>query len=320
MSFQFIKCHGSGNDFIMLEESQLPEAWDPQEIAQFARLVSDRQGHLGSDGVLIVAPSIRFDGKMVMYNSDGSRSEMCGNGMRCVARFLFEKTGRDQLMVESGLGVVPCRRQADIFQGVYTVSVVINPVNLQTETVPVHYPVPQILNHPMPEMDQNATFTALSIPNPHLISIQSEIDRERLLQWGETVKERQDIFPRGINVSMVKVLGKNRIFVMTNERGCGITQACGTAMSSSAYVSCLQGLCDYASPVEVQSEGGITFCQVENPESDQVLLTGNATYVYQGLIEMESLEKGLWHVTQKTMIPREQQQYEAMVRQFRKAS
>ena len=291
MHIKFIKCHGSGNDFVMIDERDLLPNILTSDIPRFIQSVCDRSGPIGADGVLVVANSEQYDGKMIMYNSDGTEAEMCGNGMRCVARKLLTVRERAEIHVESKIGSVFCRKMPDMHSGVYTVSVVIGPINLNADSVPIQHNGTQVINEIIPEIDPNAQFTALSIPNPHLIAIVPEIDFDKLTNWGEAILNNPQIFPNGINVSMVQKKGDNHIFVATYERGCSITAACGTAYSSSCYVSCMNGVCDYDTSILAQSKGGVSYCRISQNRPEEVLLVGNATYVYEAVVDWDTARK-----------------------------
>ncbi|MGK5092654.1 diaminopimelate epimerase [Deltaproteobacteria bacterium TL4] len=299
MEIKFIKCHGSGNDFVMVDENSVSQEFSPKQWSQLAIAVSDRQGLIGADGLLIVSHRTSFEGRMIMYNTDGTEAEMCGNGMRCVARKLLEEQKTSQLRVEAKVGSVLCQQVEAIFPQVPSVSVVINPVKLKASEVPLEYNREDVINLSIPEVDAEAKFTALSIPNPHLITFVPEIDRQRLELWGRHIVQHPEIFPNGMNVSMVKLMAHNHIFVMTNERGCGITQACGTAMSASAFVSCLLKKCDYNTPIKVQAMGGLNFCTIVNQRSTEVILTGNASYVYKASLVFDSETGSLLQINDK---------------------
>lgn len=310
MQLNIIKCHGSGNDFIMLEEEELT-TFSSEKRAQLARILSDRKGEFGSDGILIAGKK-PGDGKMIMYNVDGTEAEMCGNGIRCVARKLFESSSKDKLDIQTKGGIVTCTREKPVSAGVFTVSARISPVKFNAPEVPIEYGLPQVINTLVPELDSKAKFSALSIPNPHLISIVPEIDEQKLVRWGEKVLELINIFPNGINVSMVKLLGKNHIYVKTYERGCGLTGACGTAISSSSCVSCLLQVCDYGQLIKIHSPGGVSFCKVEKEGDDYVLLTGNATYLYKATLEFDKEKFQIQKIVAKEDLPEETKSYELL--------
>ncbi len=316
VELRFTKCHGSGNDFVMIDQHAIPPAIQPEQLSKLSQVMCDRSGPLGGDGILIVAPSETLDGKMIMYNTDGTEAEMCGNGMRCVARKLITNQSLQKLEVETKNGSVVCWKVPEIYPGVYSVSEIINPINLQARDVPIHYNGATVVNTAIPEVDPDAQFTALSIPNPHLIAIVPEIETSRLLDWGKAVVANPSIFPNGMNVSMVRKVEDNHIFVSTNERGCGLTAACGTAISSSSYVSCLNGICQYNQPILVQTEGGISYSLVENEDATGVTLTGNATYVYEATARLNANTLKIEAIEEKTIFEEENSAYAAMLAEF----
>ena len=314
MQIPFIKCHGSGNDFLLINHQDLAII-PQQQYADLAIQASDRNGLIGSDGILISAPSEKFDGRMIMYNSDGSEAEMCGNGMRCVARWFFENAsnGQQQIEIETKVGSVICYAVPDLSQGVKTVSLKVGPAQTENHQVPIEYAINPVYEVPILALDDTATFTAVSIPNPHLISFVEEIDRSRLEHWGKQIEKHPEIFPNGMNVSMVRVDGAQKLFIMTNERGCGITKACGTAISSTAYVSCWLGYCEYQRPIEIHSEGGFSLCQVKQEDQSRVRLTGNATFTSEGILTWDEEHRKLTNVQVIHQRQDEVQAYETMI-------
>ena len=286
MKFDYIKCHGSGNEFVMVDAVK----YNLQgiDLAKFARFVCDREHAVGSDGVLLLVREGEMFG-MRMFNPDGSEAEMCGNGIRCVARLAEEYVGKREFDMFSGGNIYRITREKDIDEGVPTYGVDLA-VRLASSDFGFAKGTPQFVSQRIEALDSELQWTAINVGNPHIVAEVSEIDYSHLTRLGKRVLELHDEFPKGINVSLVKVLGKNEIFVATYERGAGITASCGTAMTSSATAMALNGRCDYEAVVEVLNRGGRVRCICHKEGALHTRLIGNASYISKGEIECKGEE------------------------------
>lgn len=320
MEINVIKGHGSGNDFLLIDEMTNDYTFTEAERAELARLLCNRETELGADGILFVLKSDRADGRMRVFNADGSEASMCGNGLRLVARYLCELLGKNEAVVETMKADLKVRKQAEIFPEVHTYQVEISPVLFSLNALPLQLNKPTLFNEKIPQLSEKLRFTALAVPNPHLIAI---VDVETLQtdvqqQLSEKVNGPNELFPDGVNVSFVKPLGSGAIYVRTFERGVGFTNACGTAMSASSLVTCMQGLNEYESLIDVYNNGGKVQCVVHQIGQEyQIDLIGNATYLYKASVTTD-LSAGSFVVTDKNYFA-EQSVYErlqAEVQQF----
>lgn len=288
MKLPFIKCHGSGNDFILIDEIENDFGFSEKDRRELSILLCDRKDGIGSDGILFVMPSEKAEGRMRMFNSDGTEAEMCGNGLRCVARHMIEKVGKTEIAIETEKAVLPVSQVEEIFPEIDTFSVMIEPVNFEVESLPMNYKAEEAVNVEIPELSEDRTFTALSVPNPHIVSIVDEIDQNELLTIGKKANDLPEVFPNGVNVSYVQILEQNKIFVRTFERGVGLTNACGTAMSASSLVSTILGPNDLDTPIIVINKGGLVNCVVEKTAGRfSIQLRGNGTNVYQAVVDVD---------------------------------
>ena len=280
MKFAYIKCHGSGNEFVMVDavKYNLEEI----DLAEFARFVCNRESAIGADGVLLLVKEGDMFG-MRMFNPDGSEAEMCGNGIRCVARLAEEYVGSREFEMFSGGNTYGIVRAEDIYPAIPTFGVDLQ-VRLASEDFGFAKGVEELVSQKIERLDQNLLWTAINVGNPHIVAEVSEIDYDHLTRLGERVLELHEEFPKGINVSLVKVLGKNRIFVATYERGAGITASCGTAMTSSATAMALNKRCDYEAVIEVENRGGAVRCICHNEGGLHTQLIGNASYISYGTV------------------------------------
>lgn len=283
MKLNILKCHGSGNDFILLDEITgiaIPE----DHRANLTRLLCDRTTGFGADGVLFYLVSNRADCQMRMFNPDGGEAEMCGNGLRCVGRYCAEQQMKNKVSVETMKAVLSVERGKQIYDGIETFEAEIGPISLKPSSLPMVVDSDAFANEHLPELSNDLRFTALSVPNPHIVTMVDVIDETLINQCG-LAANNSPTFPNGVNVSFVRNLGDNRIFVVTYERGVGITFSCGTAMSASAYVSGMNGVTDRSKPIYVFNNGGMVVCDVSDV-SGNIILKGNATFVFEATVEI----------------------------------
>ena len=283
MKFDYTKCHGSGNEFVMVDS--LKFNLEGIDLAEFSRFICNREESVGADGVLLLVCRDGLYG-MRMFNPDGSEAEMCGNGIRCVARLAEEKISARRFDMFSGKCIYGITREADIFEGIPTYGVDLG-VRLASDDFGFAKGAESFVSQPIEALDKELLWTAINVGNPHIVAEVEEIDYGHLTHLGERVLELKDEFPKGINVSLVKVLGNNRIFVATYERGAGITASCGTAMTSSATAMALNGRCDYKAVIEVENRGGAVRCICHRGEGLHTQLIGNASYISHGVVEVE---------------------------------
>ena len=283
MRFDLVKCHGSGNDFPLIDAraSTLGDAaW-----AAVARALADRAGPVGGDGLLLLTDgdADRAFG-MRMFNSDGSESETCLNGLRCVARAGFAATGTQTataLLKTSDAVVV---RDADIAAGVYTVREIAGPASLDVAAWPMAVDVDRVVDAPIAGLPTSRAFTAVAMPNPHLVTFVDAIDEAELVRVGEACEAAPDWLPNRANVSFVALRGRD-LFVRTFERGVGLTDSCGSAMAASTYAACLTGRIAYDTQTTVLNKGGLVRAQAS--AAAMVTLSGNATFEWSGSVEVD---------------------------------
>ncbi|WP_343526074.1 diaminopimelate epimerase [Sphingomonas sp.] len=280
MRFGIVKCHGSGNDFPMIDARELSLSGD--EWAAVARALADRTGPVGGDGLLLlVSGDDRAAFGMVMRNSDGSEAETCLNGVRCVARAGFEALGIDTATVRLKTSHADATRDADLAPGVYTVRETAGPAGLSTAAWPIHGAPERLVEAVLPMLDRERRFTAVTMPNPHLVHFVATVDEAELVRLGTICEGAPDWLPNRANVSFVEVRG-DALFVRTFERGVGLTDSCGSAMAASTYAACLTGRIAWDRPTVVFNRGGLVRAFAE--EDGMVTLSGNATYEWAGSV------------------------------------
>ncbi|KKI18551.1 diaminopimelate epimerase [Sphingomonas sp. Ag1] len=284
MRFDIIKCHGSGNDFALIDARglDLPDtAW-----ADVARALADRAGPVGGDGILLLtdgAGAAAFG--MRIFNADGSEPETCLNGLRCVARAGLEALGLDTATVRLKTSEAEVARDADLAPGVYTVRETAGPATLAVADWPLHGEGEQIIDRPIARLSPTLAFTAVAIPNPHLIAFVDEVDEAELVRIGAICEAAPDWLPNRANVSFVHMRNDREVYVRTFERGVGLTNACGSAMGASIFVAGLTGRLPFDQPITVRNRGGLV--RASASADGMVTLSGNATFEWSGSVTVE---------------------------------
>ncbi len=285
MKLRFTKMHGIGNDYVYIDctgSGALETLPDP---ARLSKLVSDRHFGVGSDGLILIAPSKKADLQMIMYNADGSRGEMCGNGIRCVGKYAYDHglTTKKELTVETLAGV----RELTLFTGdddkVEKVRVDMGEAVLDTRKIPVTYPEDTMIGQPLEVKGKIYNATCISTGNPHcVIFCDNDIKKMDIEKLGPSF-ERHPLFPKRINTEFVNILDRSHIAMRVYERGSGETLACGTGACASAVASFLNGFTD--EKVEVRLLGGTLFIEYDE-KTKKIYMTGPATEVFSGEMEI----------------------------------
>jgi diaminopimelate epimerase len=281
---RFAKYHGLGNDFLVvdLREVRADEAAAVQEPA-VVKALCDRQFGVGGDGVLAILPSVHADARMRVLNSDGSEAEMCGNGIRCVAKELHERGGiaKHELAIETGAGRLICEMRDD------RVSVAMGAPRLTRGEIPMTGPAGErCIEQPLAIAGQpTLRFTCVSMGNPHAVAFVDSLEEARRLATTlGPIVEHHAWFPQRTNVELAYVRGPQQIELVVWERGCGITLACGTGACATVVAATLAGKVDEGPPVQVTLPGGPLTIQVM-PGFANVRMTGPAVHVFDGELD-----------------------------------
>lgn len=282
MKFDYIKCHGSGNEFIMIDA--VAHNMETVNLSELAIKSCDKEYGIGADGILLLVKDSNDMFGMRMFNPDGSEAEMCGNGIRCIARLAENYIGHTEFNLFSGGKIYPTARYAPIYGQIPTYGVEIG-VNLWSKDFAMESGVvDSFIGKVIPQLHPTLKWSAISVGNPHLVAVVEKCDIDTLELLGERVKTLTDILPNGVNLSFVELKATNHIFVTTFERGAGITPSCGTAMTSSATAMALQGLCNYNTDIYVENRGGAVRCICSKENGLKTTLIGNASYIETGEI------------------------------------
>ncbi|WP_297932109.1 diaminopimelate epimerase [uncultured Alistipes sp.] len=279
---EYIRCHGSGNRFVMIDAVRCAAALEGCDLPALARAACRLDG--GTDGLLLLAGGPAEWG-MRMFNPDGSEAEMCGNGIRCVARLADERYLRaDRFALVSGGRSYAITREEPLAGAIPAYGVRI-PVGRSS----ADYAGGESIGGAIPELDPALEFTYLHLGNPHLAARVGRIDMELLRRLGERVATLGGLFPRGVNVSLFRVDGRRELFVATYERGAGITESCGTAMTASSTAACLLGCCDFDADLAVRNRGGMVrcLCRRDARGALSTRLAGNATFEAEAVLRFD---------------------------------
>ncbi|MBX3158836.1 MAG: diaminopimelate epimerase [Deltaproteobacteria bacterium] len=290
---RFAKYHGLGNDFLVvdLRTASPAEAAAAQDPANVIALC-DRQFGVGGDGVLAVLPSETADARMRVLNSDGSEAEMCGNGIRCVAKELFDRGGipHPEILIETGAGVLACRIDAAGGHAAW-ITVAMGAPRLLRAEIPMTGPAGErCIAQPLELPGEPArALTAVSMGNPHAITFVGSRDEAwRLAKGVGPAIERHAWFPQRTNAEFAYVRDRRAIDLVVWERGCGITLACGTGACATTVAAILTGAVDEGAPVELRLPGGSMEITVL-PRFENVLMRGPAAHVFDASLEPAQL-------------------------------
>jgi diaminopimelate epimerase len=273
---KFTKMHGIGNDYVYVDTFRQPAPADP---ARLAVAVSDRHFGVGSDGLILIMPSERADARMRMFNADGSEGEMCGNGVRCVARYLYDHglARKERVSVETGRGILTL--DLEIKAGkVDRVRVDMGVPILKSADIPTLLPGDPPVDVSISVEDRQVAVTAVSMGNPHAVAFVDDVSRFPLEALGPAL-EHHPKFPRRVNFHVVEVVGPAEIRMRTWERGSGITLACGTG----ACAVCVAGVLTGRTRREVLAHLPGGDLSLEWPRAGSpVFMAGPATEVFSG--------------------------------------
>ncbi|MBO9678537.1 MAG: diaminopimelate epimerase [Acidovorax sp.] len=288
MQIRFTKMQGAGNDFVVLDETKGRLGLSP---AQY-RFLGDRHFGVGADQILTVRPSPAqgVDFEYVIHNADGGEVEQCGNGARCFARYVRDKglTDKDQIRVQTRSGVIAPQLTAD---GRVTVDMgrpVFEPARVPFDAQGL-VPVAQGLGQKWPLALDGAALPATvlvavaSMGNPHAVQLVDDVDTAPVAAWGPLI-ESHARFPQRVNAGFLQIVDRTHVRLRVYERGAGETLACGTGACAAVVSGIRLGLLD--ARVDVQTRGGLLTIAWAGGEQDAVFMTGPATTVFEGQIEL----------------------------------
>ena len=257
----FTKMHGLGNDYLYVYGEV------PENIAELSIKLSERHFGAGSDGMIYISPSDIADFKMRIFNADGSEAKMCGNGIRCVGKYVYDKgyTDKKKLTIETLSGIKTLDLQV---------------IGGKVKTVAVDMGKAEVSENMTLSIDgDEVTCTPVSVGNPHAVIFVSNIDEAPLMTLGPKM-EHHPAFPDGVNNEFIEVVDSHTLRMRVWERGSGVTMACGTGACASTAAAIKNGYCSFDEDISVILDGGTLKIRISQDYS--VTMTGPAEMIYEG--------------------------------------
>jgi diaminopimelate epimerase len=284
MKIHFTKMHGLGNDFILIDCRVQACPSGTKNLRDISRQLCDRRFGIGADQILLLDNSSKADFQMRILNADGSEVEMCGNGIRCLAQYIWDRrlSEKDVLEIETLAGIMKPERSGDL------VKVDMGEPIFEPEKIPVNLISNLksqisnlIVDYPLQIADREFNITCISMGNPHAVIVVDDVSGFPVTYYGPMI-ETHAIFPRKTNVEFIQVLDRAEIKMRVWERGSGETMACGTGAAAAAVASALKGLTEKT--VTVHLLGGDLL--IEQAVNKHVYMTGPAVEVFEGSVDI----------------------------------
>lgn len=308
MEIEILKCHGSGNDFILIDKMDYRYDLNDEDKKNLALTLCNRNSGIGADGLLMMEDCETADCTMRIFNADGTEADMCANGLRLAGRYISEKKKASHVGIENITQInYSIANEKEIFEKVIGIEVSMPPANFYSADVPVISDNDEMILERINELDHELSFTAVAMPNPHIISFVNTIDENKLISIGKKANELKSVFPKGVNVSFVKIISLTMIYVATYERGVGITNSCGTAMFASVASAIKNNLLRVDEEIKVINKGG--FIKVIVNEDWGGTMYGNATYNFRSTIEWHRKLPFRYKETERKMVKNEDDAY-----------
>ena len=276
---KFTKMHGIGNDYVYIN-CFTEQVDNPNELA---KIMSPRRFSVGADGVILICPSKMADAKMRMFNLDGSEGKMCGNGVRCVGKFVYDSgiAHKDTITIEtlSGIKTLYITDKDGVAE---TITVDMGKAELSPEKIPAIADCDTIIDTAITVDGNSYNITAVSMGNPHAVTFCDEIESLNLEKIGPHF-EHHEMFPQEVNTEFIRVIDESTLQMRVWERGSGETFACGTGACAAAVAAVLNGYCKHDTEITVHLVGGDLFITYKNDGT--VFMRGPATKVFDGVYE-----------------------------------
>ena len=270
---------GAGNDYVYVDCTKHMI----EDINEVARKVSDRHFGIGSDGLVLICPSDKADFRMDMYNSDGTRAEMCGNASRCVGKYVYDNglTDKKRVTLETLAGIRTL--ELNVVDGkVGSVRVDMGAPVLDARAIPIDSPLERFIAQPLTVSDKSYFVTGVSMGNPHAVTFVDDVDGIELERIGPLF-ENHPIFPKRINTEFAEIIDRQTVKMRVWERGAGETLACGTGACATLVAAYLNGLTGAGADIILR--GGTLHIEYDT-EADKVYMTGPAVTVFDGKINI----------------------------------
>lgn len=283
-ALEFSKYQAVGNDFIIIDDREFLFDFKPEHI----KLLCDRHYGIGADGLMIVRPSNKADVRMVFYNPDGSIAEMCGNGIRCFAKYLYDKDiiEKKVISIETKAGI---KEVELMFSEGITIGARVNmgKISFKAKDIPTTLAAPDedVVEKTLNLDGAEVIVTCVSVGNPHCVIFVDDYSKISITKIGPAI-ENHPAFPERTNVEVATIVSSNHIKARVWERGAGATLACGTGAVAIAAAACKRGTCSY--PVRVDLPGGHLFVEFDSEKN--AYLEGTAEHVFDGILSFEFTE------------------------------
>ena len=273
---EFTKMEAAGNDFVLFNGFK----YNIENLGALAKKACDRHYSVGGDGIMVCENSNIADIKMIYYNSDGTEGEMCGNGIRCFSKYVYENNfiNKTEFTVETLAGIKTIVLELDGNNKVKTIMVNMGKANLKPSTIPVIFNRERVLEEKLEIDGEEVIFSSVLVGVPHVVIFVDNIENININELGKKI-ENHPIFPQKTNVNFIKIAKRNKIHIYTWERGAGRTLACGTGASASVFIGNLLGKLD--NKVKVMAEGGELEVQIK--ENHQIFMKGGANTICKGI-------------------------------------
>lgn len=278
MKLKFAKMQGAGNDFIFFDNLD-GKITNPEALAiNFC----NRHYGIGSDGIVLLEKSKVADAKMIMFNKDGSKGYIAGNGLRCTGKYLYDNhiINRTNMTIETPVGLREIKLYTENGR-VKSVKVMMGSPEFKSKKIPTNIPSDNVIDYPITVMGKEYNVTCVSVGNPHCVVFSRNIDRLNLNEIGPEF-ENAPYFPEKINTEFVSVINRRTLRMRVWERGNGETYACGTGACAAVCAACVLGFCDKNEDITVKLKGGDLLV---NYTDDKLTLTGNTNLIFEGVIE-----------------------------------
>lgn len=289
MKLNFTKMHGCGNDYIYMD-AMAQDVPNPEKLAV---KLSDRHTGIGGDGLILICPSHKADFRMRMFNADGSEGKMCGNGVRCIAKFVYDKgmTDKEEITLETlgGIKILKLKIKEDENSGknanrgiVESVTVDMGSPVLEGRLIPVNIDKNPVISEKIKVLDREFEMTCVSMGNPHAVVLVDNVKDFPLEIYGPAF-ESHPLFPERVNTEFVEIIDKETIAMRVWERGSNETLACGTGACACVVAMNLLGI--GAPDMTVKLLGGDLWINYDKG-SERVIMTGPASTVFEGTVEI----------------------------------
>lgn len=273
---KFTKMEGCGNDYVYINCLK-EKVENPSDLA---KRMSERHFGIGSDGLVLILPSEQADFRMRMFNADGSESEMCGNAVRCIGKYVFDKglTQKTELSIETLAGIKYLKLHLKDNM-VDSVTVDMGEPIFEPEKIPVLSNMNPVIGKQLYVVDETFLFTCISMGNPHAVTFIDNVEKFEIKKYGSVI-ENHEHFPKKTNVEFVQVIDRNHLKMRVWERGTGETWACGTGTCATVVATVLNGLCEREADVKLL--GGTLHIKWDS-QNNHVYMTGSARYSFEGV-------------------------------------